>query len=470
MAVVYLLGLMLASLIVPAAAFPLSTTSGQSPALSVNSPLSWTFQGYNYPSWQSEEYASDASRVSLTDMRATGANYVAITPTQYMTRSDSVSFGPDPSGRTATDAAVIRAIDDAHARGLKVMLKPHVDVIEGDVWRGDIKPADTAAWFAAYQELMTHYARLSADHGVELLVVGTELASLSDDRFTTEWYGVIAGIKSVYNGPLTYSASLNEYGNIRFWDRLDYMGLNFYFPLSEMAEPGTTELVKGWTSYSGRYGQANWLSRVEAWQASWGKPVIFTEIGYRSIQNVGVTPWDYWTHEIYNGDNQARAYEAAFEVLQTKPWLAGVFWWNWAVGDSNGGAGDTGYTVHGKPAEAVLTSWFGRDNQPGLIAINLDQVYWASYGDYQAQVLSVSYNVRNESGERVNNSQVQSSNASNGVAVTTPMPLTLGSIEPGATASVRLAYQIPSGLSAFRAVMHLQYAYNDGVIHHYPVQ
>ncbi|MHB0866036.1 MAG: glycoside hydrolase family 113 [Thermoleophilia bacterium] len=466
----FVLGL-LVGLVTPGTAFSVTiSASDQTPSVSGNGGFPWIFQGYNYPSWKTDEYASDASRASLTDMRATGANYVAITPTQYMRRLDSVTFGPDPSGRTATDAAVGRAIDDAHARGMKVMLKPHIDVIEGDIWRGDIQPADTAAWFAAYQQLMTHYAQLSADHGVELLVVGTELVSMSDSRYSAEWYGIIAGIKNVYHGPLTYSASLNEYGNIRFWDQLDYMGLNFYFPLSEMAEPDTAELIKGWTLYSGRYGQANWMARVEAWQSSWNKPVIFTEIGYRSTKHVGVTPWDYWTPDTYDGDNQARAYEAAFEVLQSKPWLVGVFWWNWAVGDSNGGAGETGYTIHGKPVESVLTSWFSRDNQQGLIAIDLDRVYWNSYYDYQAKALSVIYIVKNEGGERVASSLVQSSNASNGVAVTTPMPLALGSIEPGAGTSVQLTYQIPSGLSSFRSVMHLQYAYADGVIRHFPVQ
>lgn len=468
-AAVFLLALILASLLAPAQALSVSISVNDQPqAVSVNRPLPWIFQGYNYPSWNYDEYASDASRVSLTDMRATGANYVAIVPTQYMARSDSVSFGPDPSGRTATDEAVAHAIDDAHARGLKVMLKPHIDVIEGDVWRGDIQPADMAAWFVSYRELMTRYARLSQAHGVELFVVGTELASLSDDRFRTEWDGVISAVKSVYHGPLTYAASLNEYGNITFWDRLDYMGLNFYFPLSEMAEPDTAELIRGWTSYSGRYGQANWVARVESWQASWGKPVIITEIGYRSVKYVGVTPWDCGTNVSYDGDNQARAFEAAFQVLHTKPWLAGVFWWNWAVGDSNGGVGETSYTMHGKPAEAVLTSWFGRDHDQGLIAIDLDQVYWASYHNYQAQVLSVTYNIKNDGGERFASSLVAASNASSGVEVTTPMPLALGSIEPGAITHAQLTYQIPSGLSLFRAVMHLEYSYDDGVIRHYP--
>ena len=68
--------------------------------------------------------------------------------------------------------------------------------------------------------------------GVELMCVGTELTS--SVRYEARWREVIARVRSVYEGPLTYAANWHdEYLDIKFWDALDYAGLDPYFPLSD---------------------------------------------------------------------------------------------------------------------------------------------------------------------------------------------------------------------------------------------
>ena len=47
---------------------------------------------------------------------------------------------------------------------MEVMLKPHVDVIDG-TFRGEIEPADRAAWFASYGSMIDHYADLAERGG-----------------------------------------------------------------------------------------------------------------------------------------------------------------------------------------------------------------------------------------------------------------------------------------------------------------
>jgi hypothetical protein len=59
---------------------------------------------------------------------------------------------------------------------------------------------------------------------------------------------------------------------------------------------------------------------------------------------------------------QANAYEALFRVFAHEPWWDGVFWWLWRADATAGGTGDSDFTPHGKPAEAVLRRWYGAES------------------------------------------------------------------------------------------------------------
>lgn len=438
-------------------------------ARSSDSPLPWSIRGFNYPSWSQEEYLDPASYESLGGVAATGANWVAIVPTWYVDSVDSSSIAPEggDGGRTATDAAVAKAIDDAHAQGLGVMLKPHVDVRDGTT-RVDIRPADTDRWFEDYRNMIVGYARLGETHQVEMLAIGTELAGVSGTANYAYWEAVITDVRSVYHGPITYAASMNDYGSASFLGLLDYLGLDAYFPLSDAIKPTMAELINGWTDYDGMYDVADWISRVEAWQAWWKKPVIFTEIGYRSSNYVGRTPWDFYDTE-YNGENQARAYDAAFTVLGDKPWLAGVFWWDWRVPVDHGGPGDPDYTVGGKPAEAVVTSWFTYGASPApFIETSLIEVNWISYVDYQQRQLSVTYGFTNTGMGSAYDSFIIASLTTDGVSTSTPMPLYLGGMEPGSGRQATVVYRTASGISSFHALTYVAARDISGTLHYFP--
>jgi len=425
-------------------------------ALATDSSLSWPIRGFDYPSWWHDEYLNPASGGSLSRIEADGANWVAIIPTQFMDSVTSDTMAPENNGegRTATDAAVAKAIDDAHACGLKVMLKPHIDISDGSS-RWDIRPRHPAVWFDNYERMMTGYAVMAETHGVELFSVGTELVGITGADYYDQWAGVIGGVRSVYNGPLTYAGSTTECDYLSFAGLLDYLGLDVYSPLSDAYEPTIEELITGWTNYHGYYGDANWLESIEQWQAYWNKPVIFTEIGYRSIKYVGHSPWD-WLNGVYDGDNQARAYEAAFRVLGNKPWLQGVFWWDWMPGDT-GGSGNTDYSIVNKPAEAVVQSWY---SLPQVLIPELRTVVistqWNNYQDYLARRLGVVCSVENSGNGPAIDIRITGSSASYGVSSETPMPVNLGSLDPGNAREVNLAYQVPAGVTSFRAIVDIE--------------
>jgi hypothetical protein len=440
-------------------------------AQATDDTLSWQIRGFNYPSWWYDEYLGQSSSDSLSRVAATGANWVAIDPSQYMNTVTSNAMAPENggAGRTASDTAVAKAIDDAHARGLKVMLKPHIDISDGNS-RWDIRPTNPSRWFGNYKNMMVSYGTLAEAHHVELVAVGTELVTMSGPEYSGYWTDVIAGVHSVYGGPITYAASTTECDYLSFADQLDYLGLDVYFPLSDSAEPTLDELIAGWTDYHGYYGVGNWVSSVEQCQANFNKPVIFTELGFRSVRYVGLSPWD-WSAGVYDGNNQARAYEAAFRVLGNKPWLAGVFWWDWMPGADTGGPGNTDYTIVDKPAEDVVKTWFalGQVQQQPELHASENWVRWNSYADYTARNLSVGFTIDNTGSGQAADVTITGSHATDGVRILTTLPVSLGSLAPGGAIATTMTYRVPAGVTSFQEFIYIECLDTSGHQHSFPM-
>jgi len=311
--------------------------------------------GLTHVSWWHDEYGYPAGTSSRAELAATGASWAGVLVTWYMEGSTSTQLSPDLQA-TPDDASVIRAIEELRSLGLKVMLKPHVDVRDG-TWRGSIQPAEPAAWFERYREFILRYATLAEAHGVEMLTLGTELTTLSDARYRGEWEDLVGAVRSIYSGVLTYAANANwpgdEFTSVCFWDLLDLLGLDVYTSLTDRSDPTVEELRAGW--YSNRYG-ANMVEAYRNWQLSHEKPVIFTEIGYRSLDGANRDPWDFQSAAAADPEEQRDCYQAAFEVWsRERSWMLGQFFWAWHVWVP--GPADTDYSPRSKLAEGVLRLW-----------------------------------------------------------------------------------------------------------------
>ena len=123
-------------------------------------------------------YGSEVCNLAMQDARKFGANWVSITPfgRVYDLEPSGVSLNYEAPYRS-NRAAVARAIAQAHAAGLKVMLVPHLWVENGE-WRGLIDPGDDAAWQTwseGYQRFVREWAELASETNTKMLVVGVEL-------------------------------------------------------------------------------------------------------------------------------------------------------------------------------------------------------------------------------------------------------------------------------------------------------
>ena len=248
----------------------------------------------------------------------------------------------------------------ARELGIKTLLKPHLWVSHGasrlDV--GMTSEADWLRWFESYGEFILHYARLAERLGIEALCVGTELQRTAIER-PDDWRRLIARVRQVYGGELTYAANWwKSFEEIVFWDDLDYIGIQAYFPLSDAPSPTVDEMTDGWESH---------LPAIEAVQRRFQKPVLFTEIGYKGARGGAAKPWE-WPQRVEDLvpdlEFQARAYEAFFRTFWHREWFAGAYFWKWHPFRVEGPLGDrfkVGFTPQGKPAATVMARWYGEE-------------------------------------------------------------------------------------------------------------
>ena len=325
---------------------PGSTSAARSP---------FEYGGLTHVSWWHDEYGSPAATDSRLALAATGARWSGLLTTWYMQHRSSNEIRPI-ANRSNDDDVVRGAIAELHALGLKVMLKPHVDVEDGS-WRAQIAPQDPARWFESYAAFLDHYVALATEAQVELLVVGTELASMSGARYAREWATLIGRVRASYPGLLTYAANGvepgDEFTSVSFWPWLDLLGVDAYTPLTDKLNPSRQELAAGWRR--NRYGH-DMVATFSNLQRAYTKPLVLTEVGYRSGDGANRAPWDWEARLAPDPAEQADCYAALYEVWSREgTWMRGAFWWAWDVNAPP--AGDTGYNPRGKPAEQVLREW-----------------------------------------------------------------------------------------------------------------
>ncbi len=301
--------------------------------------------------WEGSPGPIEATEVD--PLVACGMNAISQTPFAWMRdpREPELGFGGERGWWGERKEGVRFLLHHARQRGIATLLKPHV-WLHGS-WPGDVEmrsEEDWTAWFASYREFLLDWARFAAAEGVEGLCIGTELdRTLVRER---EWRALIRDVKQVYGGLLTYAANWTHFEEVPFWDELDAIGVNAYFPLSEAGQPSVEELVRAWAPVR---------ERLERCAERHERPVVFTEIGYRPVEGAFAQPW-HWggDSETLDPRGQANGYEAALRVFLGEPWFGGIFWWKWHAADARAGRHrrSVSFSPQGFPAQEVLRRTF----------------------------------------------------------------------------------------------------------------
>lgn len=296
----------------------------------------------------------------LDDIAALGTTDITLIPFGFQSSAQTPSIRMHTDGGWYSESTVgIRDLTArARERGMGVILKPHI-WIGGYSADGQSRHTigfetedEWATWEAEYRTLLMYYARLAQEVDARVLVLGSELSRVARER-PALWRGLAEAVRAEYDGDLTYAANWNDdLRKIPFWDALDYIGVQAYFPISEDDALLThEELARGWDEH------ARMLADVSR---STDRPVLFTEIGYRSAPDAASAPWR-WPEddetEAPDPELQAACYRAFFHRLGDAPWLGGAIVWKWHPDPE--GKRPIGFTPQNKPAEDVLRQGFG---------------------------------------------------------------------------------------------------------------
>ena len=340
-----------------------------------------TFKGISMSTYSQSGYESLAYTHLLANALDSGANYVELSSVSVidLDTGEVKDWIKSMGGynMTATFDSIEHAIVEAQAQGLRVFLKPQINASNpslsfytgneySNLTDSNAIISDPDAFFAGYKAYILEWAVLAEKYRVPLLSIGNEMLSATKAEYTSYWNDIIASVRELYHGKLTYSAFTemvylphDEANNIQFWDKLDYVGVDIYpdFPTGT-ATPTVAQLDAEWTSQG-------WMNYLEALAEKTGKELLFTETGAGSY--AGAANRSIYTDALIGEPNtprddvtQANWYQSFFNTwggTQKPDWLAGLFFWNndpQAIGLHY----ENGYAIHEKPAGIIVTSFF----------------------------------------------------------------------------------------------------------------
>ncbi|MEM9835984.1 MAG: hypothetical protein AAF828_05750 [Bacteroidota bacterium] len=299
-------------------------------------------------------YGGSTVGPSLDSLAALGVNTISIVPYSYMRKPNSL--GDIPVATFAggeNDQAVAYSAREAHARNWSVMMKPQIWI--NDAWPGDINFATPDEWdqfFYRYTDWIAHYAILSDLEQVDALCIGTEMVRTTLDH-PDAWRKIISLLRDLYGGRLTYAANWGEeFENLSFWDQLDIIGLNSYYPLSEIDTPTDGDLLAG---------AQTWVAKAEAVAKQFNKPWWLTEVGFRSVKHAWLNPHAGAGNRSASNECQARCFSALVAASADADLLSGMYIWKWPSYLGHGRrrrAPGTGFTPGGKPAAAEIRRFY----------------------------------------------------------------------------------------------------------------
>jgi len=300
----------------------------------------------------------------LARIDSTNIEWLAHVPYAYQkdAKTKSIRYAKkDSLGRwSRRDSMWFERIESAKTYGMKGIMKPHLWMSNAgaDEWRNAINfdnEADWKEWEDNYHKLIMHYVELAIETNMDMFCIGVEMRSTVRSR-EVFWRKLIADIREVYDGQLTYGANWwEEYQEVPFWDALDYIGVQAYFPLSDIDNPNIEQLKNGWQPY---------YRDLKSFSEKNQKPILFTEIGYRNTADTAIRPWEWPEHLdekdiTFSDSTQYHCYEAFFQTFWEEDWFAGALFWQWRMPDSRSRRQRfITFSPMDKLAEESLSEWY----------------------------------------------------------------------------------------------------------------
>lgn len=263
----------------------------------------------------------------------------------------NVYFNQKNQWKGETKEGICHSIAFAKKHKLNIFIKPQLWSGHG-AYTGNIAFEENSEQWqnfkTEYTKFIELYIKIADSLECNLFSIGTELNKLVTGH--PEFWNNMIDKFSKYPIALTYAENWDVYENVPFWSKLNFIGVNAYFPVSKEKKCSAETLKKNWNEIIGA---------LETTSSNNNKPILFTEFGYRSIDYCGKEPWNYTKDHTINYENQRICIESLFNNCWDKSWFAGGFLWK-EYGHKHpaemNGSGD--FTVFGKAAEKTIAEHY----------------------------------------------------------------------------------------------------------------
>ena len=174
------------------------------------------------------------------------------------------------------------------------------------------RPRDRAAWWQqlsrAARRRWRAWPRAS---GSRVLSVGSELSTLDGAADRAAWAATVAAVRRVFPGALIYSGNWDHYPRRRHLrPRRRRRPVRLLRARRAGRAVDRRRLTRGWRDLR---------VELERFFARPRPPIVFTELGYRSIRGAAAAPWDEGAPGTVDLDEQRRCYEAFRRVWHDAP-------------------------------------------------------------------------------------------------------------------------------------------------------
>ncbi len=297
-------------------------------------------------------YVATRNEITATEMepvKAVNANFIAVIPFALGTNGDpTLRFDDNHQWWGETVEGVRKTIEFAREQDQQIMIKPQI-WFRGGLYTGNFELDNEKDWSEFeenYSRYIKKFAVIAEETNSEIFCIGTELETFIENR-PKYWKDLIAELRTIYAGKLTYAANWDAYKRTWIWGDLDLIGIDAYFPLSDEKVVTKDSLVKGWKP---------WIKEMKQVSEQFDKKVLLAECGYRNVEFAGKKPWESDNDgRVENQNNQKILYQVMFEEVWSQSFVVGGFIWKWFPQHSQtGGVGDLGFTPQNKLAEEEL--------------------------------------------------------------------------------------------------------------------
>lgn len=301
--------------------------------------MTWGWSG-SHGTWATPEAEN-----SMDEMAKFHVNWaiLAFAGLQEKAQSTDIHYGSAP---VVEDDEVRSAITAIKRRGMHVCLKPTVNCIDG-TWRAhtnffdqDVPGEPTwSQWFASYTAFILHYARIAEETGCEMFCIGCEMVQA--DKREQQWRQLIAEVRSVYSGLITYNCDKYQEDRLTWWDAVDVISASGYYP------SGTWPVQ---------------LDRIEQVVRKHNKPFFFIEAGCPSRTGSSRLPNDWSLQGAPSEEEQDHYYREMFAYCGERDWVLGFGLWDWKaqLHDISEASTNTDYGMYGKKAAETIKKFYGQ--------------------------------------------------------------------------------------------------------------